>query len=267
MKDYLLELVSSKDGFNPKFNAMREYLQAYILRILYDNKFFLTSVFLGGTALRFLYNLPRFSQDLDFSLIKKGAFSCEKTIGAVEKELLLSNYDVSTKYKTLGAVHYAMFKFKRLMYEAKLSPLRDENFSIKIEIDTSPPRGGKTENKVVNKYFLISFLTYDLPSLFAGKIHALLSREYTKGRDFFDLGWYLSAWKNLTPNKVLLTNALKQTGLAKRFPNAGHWKDYVSAVVKDTDWNVVKKDVESFLEDPGDINILNKENLLGLIRQ
>lgn len=68
MKDYVLELVSAKTGYNAKLNIMREYLQAFILRIMHDNKAFRSAAFLGGTALQFLYDLPRFSENLDFFL-------------------------------------------------------------------------------------------------------------------------------------------------------------------------------------------------------
>ena len=71
MKDFVLELAQKKTGFNAKLNAMREYLQAYILRIMHDEGLFRAAAFLGGTALRFLYNIPRFSEDLDFSALDK----------------------------------------------------------------------------------------------------------------------------------------------------------------------------------------------------
>jgi predicted nucleotidyltransferase component of viral defense system len=268
MKDHLLELVSAKESRNAKLNIMREYLQAYILRILYEKKFLRHAAFVRGTALRFLYDLPRFSQDIDFSLLKGkkgGRFSLPVLMDKAEQELSLAGYDVSMVRKESGAVSWAMVKFRKIMLEAGLSTRPEENLSIKVEIDTNPPEGAHTEPHIVSRYFLLSFMTYDLASLFAGKIHALLSRKYTKGRDFFDLGWYLSKWKNLVPNVKFLANALRQTGWKGEYPEEENWKDFLYEVVKETDWKIVKKDVENFLENPGDLDVLNKENLLLLL--
>lgn len=266
MKDYVLELVSTQEGYNAKLNLMREYLQAYILRVLYEEKFFQQAVFLGGTALRFMYNLPRFSQDLDFSLLWKKKVALVDKLKKLQKELELSGYKVNIIHKKKKAVHSAMIKFKGLMYEVGLSPHPEEKLSIKLEIDTNPPAGAHTEPKIVNKYFLISFLTYDLPTLFAGKIHALLSRRYSKGRDFFDLLWYLSKWSNLAPNIIFLRNALKQTGWHKEYPTLNNWREYLSRRIEKADWEKITKDIESFLENPADLAILNKKSLLNLIK-
>jgi len=105
-----------------------------------------------------------------------------------------------------------------------------------------------------------------LPSLFAGKLHAVLSRKYTKGRDFFDIGWYLSKWKDLSPNIPLLKNALLQVGWKKDFPNQENWREYLYEVVKNVDWKRVRQDVENFLENPSDLSIFSQENVLSLIK-
>jgi predicted nucleotidyltransferase component of viral defense system len=268
MKEHLLELVSAKEGRNAKLNIMREYLQAYILRILYEKKFLRHAAFVGGTALRFLHGLPRFSQDIDFSLLeaKKGeSFSLPALMDKAEKELSLAGYDVSMVRRESGAVSWAMVKFRKIMFEAGLSTRPEENLSIRVEIDTNPPEGARTEPHIVNRYFLLSFVTYDLASLFAGKIHALLNRRYTKGRDFFDLGWYLSKWKNLIPNMKFLANALRQTGWKGKYPAEENWKGFLYEVVKEADWKTVRKDVENFLENPIDLEVLSKENLLLLL--
>ncbi len=266
MKDYVLELVSEKTGFNAKLNIMREYLQASILRIMHDSKVFRSTAFLGGTALRFLYDLPRFSEDLDFSLTGNRQFVFAKLVEKIKQELELAGYDISITYNDEKTVQYAMIKFDKLMYETQISPHRDQKFSIKIEIDTNPPEGADLKTNIVNKYFPISFLSYDIPSLFAGKLHALLSRKYTKGRDYFDLGWYLSRWKNITPNIPLLQNALKQTGWSGEVPSDNTWRDLISRVTKEADWQKIEDDVENFLENPSDMNIFTKKNMLELIR-
>ncbi len=268
MKDYCLELAAKHEGFNAKLNFMREYLQAYILRVLHDEGLFRTTAFVGGTALRFLYNLPRFSEDLDFSLEKdREVYSFKSLIAKVKEELLSAGYGVSVTYSDQKAVHSAFVKFSGLMFEAGISPMKSQNFSIKIEIDTNPPEGAILKTEIVNKYFPIAFLSYDTPSLFSGKLHALLSRKYTKGRDFFDLGWYLSRWKGVSPNLPLLVNALRQTKWKRDIPSKANWRDFIYKTVQAADWNKVRKDVENFLENPSDLNIFNKENILKLINE
>jgi len=265
MKDYLLELVAKQSGYNAKLNAMREYLQAYTLRIMHDDGLFRTTAFLGGTALRFLYNLPRFSEDLDFSLAKGRGHRFSALIEGVKAELASAGYNAAATCNEEKTVCNSFIRFQGLLYEAGLSPLKSQKFSIKIEIDTNPPEGAILKTDIITKYFPISFLSYDLPSLFSGKIHALLSRKYTKGRDFFDLGWYISKWKDLTPNFTVLENALKQTGWQGEIPTENTWKNFLSKVVSEVDWKKVKQDVENFLENPRDLEIFTKENVLKLL--
>ena len=267
VKDYVLELVAARTGFNAKLNIMREYLQAYILRIMHDEGVFRSTAFLGGTALRFLHNLPRFSEDLDFSLTGDTQYTFVGLAEKIKQELNLAGYNISISYNDEKTVQYAFVKFENLMYEAGISPHRDQNFSTKIEIDTTPPQGAVLKTDIVNIYFPISFLSYDISSLFAGKLHALLSRKYTKGRDFFDLGWYLSHWKNISPNIKLLQNALRQTNWEGEIPSEDTWRDFLYTVVEKTDWQKVKQDVENFLEEPSDINIFTKKNVLNLIKE
>lgn len=267
MKDYVLELVSKQADNRSKLNIMREYVQVYILRIMHDEGLFRTAAFLGGTALKFLHNLPRFSEDLDFSLVKVKELNFVELIKKVKEELVLAGYNLSLSYNRTNTVNNAFIKFEGLMYEAGISPLKSQKFSIKLEIDTRPPEGAGLATQIVTKYFPISFLTYDFPSLFAGKLNALLSRKYTKGRDFFDLGWYLSKWTDLSPNLLLLKNGLEQTGWTKDFPSEKNWKNLIYDVVQAADWNKVKNDVEKFLENPKDLNIFTKDNILSLLKK
>lgn len=265
MKDYVLEIVSQQKGLNTKLNAMREYLQAYTLRVMSDFGVFHTTAFVGGTALRFLYNLPRFSEDLDFSITEGKRYAFVDLIKKIKQELILAGYDISISYNEKKTVQHAFIKFGELMYEAGISPIKDQKFSIKIEIDTKPPEGAVLKTDIVNKYFPLSFLSYDVSSLFSGKLHALLSRKYTKGRDFYDLGWYLSKWKDLSPNIRLLKNSLVQTGWKGELPENKNWRKILYDIVKKVEWIKVKQDVESFLENPKDLDVFTKENVLALI--
>ena len=272
MKDYCLELAASQKSSAAKYNAMREYLQAYVLRLMHDRGILRSTAFVGGTALRFLHGLPRFSEDLDFSQHKKPAYrtgrpglSFAGLMNIIKQELISAGYEPSVTFHEVKTVQSAFVRFEGLLYEAKLSPLKAQKFSIKIEIDTNPPQGAVLATQVVNKFFPIAFLSYDLSSLLSGKIHALLTRKYTKGRDFFDLGWYLSRFKTLSPNIKFLRNALTQTGYAKKMPAEKDWRKYLSDAVEKTDWKAVHKDVVNFLENPKDMDIFTKENVLRLI--
>lgn len=267
MKDYVIELAAKQDGLNAKMNVMREYLQAYTLRVMQDEGLFHTTAFLGGTALRFLHDLPRYSEDLDFSTVKGKKHGFAALVKKIKEELVLAGYSVAVTYKDEETVQSAFVKFGGLLKDAGLSPFKEQNISLKIEIDTNPPDGAVFRTDIVNKYFPISFLSYDLPSLFAGKSHALLSRGYTKGRDFFDLGWYLSRWKDLKPNVALLNNALTQTGWKKEYPTENTWRHIVRDAVNKADWGVVKKDVENFLERPEDLSVFTKENVLKMLER
>lgn len=265
MKDYAVSLAAQQAGIDQKRNILREYLQSYVLSLLQRIGTFQSWAFVGGTALRFLHDLPRFSEDLDFSLERP----CEKTfadvLAHVKKELTAAGYSVDVSYHDQKTVQSAMIKFQGLLYDAGISPLKDQKMSIKFKIDTRPPAGAQSVTQIVNKYMPLSFLSYDLPSLFAGKTHALLSRAYTKGRDFYDLGWYLSRFKELTPNIVFLRNGLEQTGWDKELPTQENWKDFIADAVEKTDWSVVRRDVSPFLERSSDMDVFTKENILGLL--
>ena len=267
MKDYVLELAAKQDGLNAKTNVMREYLQAYTLRVMQDEGLFHTTAFLGGTALRFLHDLPRYSEDLDFSTVKGKKHDFAALVKKIKEELVLAGYSVAVTYKDEKTVQSAFVKFGGLLKDAGLSPFKEQNISLKIEIDTNPPDGAVFRTDIVNKYFPISFLSYDLSSLFAGKTHALLSRGYTKGRDFFDLGWYLSKWKDLKPNVALLNNALTQTGWKAGEVTEANWRDILYKAVKEADWNKVRRDVENFLENPSDLDVFKHENVLNLVKE
>jgi predicted nucleotidyltransferase component of viral defense system len=265
MKEYALELAQRAKTAYAKLSVMREYLQAYILRIMHDDGVFRGTAFIGGTALRFLHDLPRYSEDLDFSCSLKDPPDFAALMNKIKSELALAGYQAGITYNDVKTVKSAFVKFSGLLFEAGISPLRDQKFSVKIEVDSNPPSGAVTEVMVVNKYFPLAFLTYDIPSLFAGKIHALLSRKYTKGRDFFDLGWYLSRWRDLTPNLLLLKNALEQTGWKQDMPAEATWRDRVRDVVQSAEWNKVDEDISSFLENPSDRDVFSRENILRLL--
>jgi len=234
---------------------------------MHDAGAFRSTAFVGGTALRFLYGLPRFSEDLDFSAVEGGGPPFPELLKKIKGELVLAGYDVAVNYNDEKTVRSAFVKFNGLLSATGLSGRKDQRLSIKIEIDSRPPAGAGLEVRLVNKHFPIAFQSYDVPSLFAGKTHCVFSRKYIKGRDFFDIGWYLSKWPGLKPNLVLLNNALTQTGWKGEFPGENNWRAMLYERTAGTDWEKVRRDVENFLENPSDREIFTKENILGLIKQ
>ena len=264
MKEHLKELVA---GVAPRWKPglAREYLQARILQALQDRGAFLTWAFHGGTALRFLHGLPRFSEDLDFSArdaARPGRF--EAVVHKVRADLEAEAYAVDVKPAGTDAVRSAFLKFPGLPHELGLSPHREEVLSIKVEVDENPPAGAGTETTLVRRHVLLNLLHHDRPTLLAGKLHAVLSRPYAKGRDLYDLLWYLAdpAWP--PPNLVYLRNALAQMGWRGPDVTASAWRRVVSDRIRQLDWTRIVEDVRPFLERPEDAEMLTRENLLRL---
>ena len=247
---------------------VREYLQARTLEFLQENGAFTNWLFVGGTALRFLYAMPRFSEDLDFSLTRSG--EDDRFINHLEKikrGFSLEGYDVTIKTKTEKNVKYAFVKFPGLLYELNLSPLPPETLSIKVEIDTHPPEGAQTETSIIRKHVLLNLQHYDKSSLLAGKCHALLSRKYTKGRDIYDLMWYLSDRTWPEPNIVLLNHAVKQTDWSGPELTLENWREQVAHRLSEFDWDKIIADIKPFVEKQSDLKLLTLENLLKLLHQ
>ncbi|MEQ9716572.1 MAG: nucleotidyl transferase AbiEii/AbiGii toxin family protein [Candidatus Asgardarchaeum sp.] len=266
MKDYIKEIVDERLSPQDNRNRIREYIQKFLLYILYKRKLYQNLVFVGGTALRFLYGIKRFSENLDFNLSYKAKkYDFKNILKAAEEEFVASGYKIEIKYDVSKNVHSAFLKFPGLLFEYGLSPHKDEKISIKMEIDTNPPRGGGEEVTLYNSIFMFYILHYDLASLFAGKLHALLCRKYTKGRDWYDLIWYLTAFKGLEPNFVMLNNAIEQT-MRKPFQiDRKNWKDKLKEAIDNFDIKKARNDVRRFLENPEEIELLTKKNLYKLL--
>lgn len=212
MKEYLNDLIRNSSGLLSGRLIAREYLQAGILKALQEAGAFTNWAFLGGTALRFLYSLPRFSEDLDFSLKEAGKDSAFiERMEKIKKSFTREGYHVEIKARADKTVQSAFLRFPGLLAELGLSALPAEVLSIKVEIDTNPPAGARFSSTVVRRHHLLNLLHYDKSSLLAGKMHALLTRKYVKGRDLYDLVWYLSDKTWPKPNTVLLQNALVQS--------------------------------------------------------
>lgn len=182
---------------------LREYLQSEILSTLYGSKFGSYLTFMGGTCLRFVYNLNRFSEDLDFELIKKG-LKYEELATFFENELKKLGFVVDTRVKKTPNIIIIFVKFSEVMQQMDLSNFSDQKLKIKFEIDPKPPKNITYKTKKISAYGKVfNLIANTLPTLYAQKIIAIKNRPYQKGRDFYDLIWFL-AQKDLEPNYQLL---------------------------------------------------------------
>jgi hypothetical protein len=268
MKDYLLNLVRTNSISDQSRSLIREYLQARILESLQRSGAMIPLAFQGGTALRFLYNIPRFSEDLDFSLERpSSAYDFRSYLKAIQSTFSSEGYDLQIKVNDQKVVHSAFVRFYGLLYEMKLSPLASEALSVKIEVDTHPPAGAELETDLVRRHITLRLQHHNRASLLAGKLHAILSRSYTKGRDLYDLMWYLGdpGWPE--PNLVLLNNALVQTGWQGPIPTSETWRSLIYKRLKSLDWKAALADVRPFLERIAEIDLLTLENLARLLHQ
>lgn len=267
MKDYLRQWVAGAPGELLQRSLAREYLQARMLQALQDSGAFLNWVFHGGTALRFLYAMPRYSEDLDFSLLDPSRDSeFRNLLGAAHRMFEAEGYQLSIKVNDRKTVHSGFVRFRGLLYELGLSGRPSETLSIKVELDTNPPQGARWETTLIRRHVTLNLPHHDKASLLAGKLHAILSRPYVKGRDLYDLVWYLSDPSWPAPNLELLHNALAQTGWKGPRLTARTWKRVLSEHLKPIDWRQARQDVAPFLERESDLALLTLENCLKLLR-
>jgi predicted nucleotidyltransferase component of viral defense system len=196
-------------------HALKEVAQEIALLALSRAGFFRVAAFQGGTCLRILHGLDRFSEDLDFVLDQADPqFDWAPYLKTMKEEFSLYGYqlEMTNKSKLDKVVKTAFLKADS---EGGLLVLRDSRthrpqLQIKLEIDTHPPLGSHYELKYLDFPLPYSVRTQDLPSLFASKCHALLCREYIKGRDWYDFIWYVA--RKTSINAELLSQALAQAG-------------------------------------------------------
>ncbi len=233
---------------------MREYLQARILEGLQRAGAMSPLAFQGGTALRFLYRLPRYSEDLDFTLEgPRESYDPRRWLTSIAAQFRREGYDATASLRDADAVHAGWIRFRGLPHEFDLSSHRDEALRIKLEVDTRPPAGAVTETRLVRRHVSLRIHHHDPASLLAGKLHAVLHRPWLKGRDIYDLAWYLSdpAWP--LPNLDLLNAARRQADPAARALTEGTWRETVAAKVGGVEWKAVEADIRPFLESGNDV--------------
>ncbi|PCI51136.1 MAG: hypothetical protein COB51_02515 [Moraxellaceae bacterium] len=236
-------------------HATKEIIQEIALYALWRTGFFEVAAFQGGTSLRILHRLPRFSEDLDFILKKPDPdFDWSKTL-----KKLLGHFDefglkseALTKGKIDNRIKKAIIKDNSIINQLNLSFYSghaDQKLKIKLEIDVDPPQGSGFNYSYLDFPLDFEVCHQDLSSNFALKIHTLLCRQFIKGRDWYDFNWYLK--QQVAPNLPLLRNALNQSGpWAKKMEpilTLGWLKNALENKVASIDWNFAARDVERFL--------------------
>lgn len=222
-------------------SILREYLQTQILRELSLSNYNDKLSFLGGTSLRFGYRINRFSEDLDFDLIDREDFNIELLSDELSRKIKLRGFNVDVKTKTTENIFIIYFKFREVLKEFGLSQLDDQKLSVKFEIDFSPYQNIKTDTIFVdnfNERFPLLFNTIE--TIFAQKLLAFFHRPYQKGRDFYDLIWFM-AQRNLEPNYAILQEK------GHKIENKEELVVEMKKNVSKLDLEKASKDVEPFL--------------------
>ena len=250
-------------------NALKEIFQEIALLGLYRGGFFQRAVFYGGTSLRILYGLNRFSEDLDFSLNQKdNTFDFQDYFLSIEREFEAFGIEVSISKKNKSAISHitsAFLKNDTSIYNLTLGDVKHlglkRGLKIKLEVDTHPPLGFESEAKTLLYPISFNIRTMTLPSLFAGKIHALLFRKWknrVKGRDWFDFEWYIK--KGVGVDLKHLENRMRESG---DYLGEGLSESYLKELLYERIQNLkveeAMSEVSIFLKDTRVLEIWSKE--------
>lgn len=266
--------------YNPKNNserenAIKEIVQEIALAGLSRGGFFTKAAFYGGTCLRIFHGLNRFSEDLDFALLEKDLdFKLDEYFPSLKKEFESYGLDIDIESKKKDAtseVQSAFLKGNTLMLMMSFFPksedarkiFSNQKIKIKFEIDTDNPSGGTTEFKYKMLPAPYEIQVFDEPTLFAGKIHAILCREYKhriKGRDYYDYLFYIG--KGSAFNLKYLENKLKNTGGLipdDETLSLKKVKELLYKKFESTDYKYAKEDVSNFIDNKEGLDIWKKE--------
>ena len=260
--------------------ALREIMQEIALAGLQRSGFFEKAAFYGGTALRIFYGLGRYSEDLDFSLLKKDIdFSLATHLKAitVEFESLGMNIQIREKKKTKQtAVDSAFLKadtaWRELIVENVLPQLGLDikpSLMIKLEVDTAPLTGFETEEKLLLKPFSFYVKCYSIYDIFAGKMHALLFRKWgerVKGRDWFDMEWYIK--KGVALNLHHFLQRAKDSGdWNKKNISESEFMNLLNKKIKTVSFNRIREDIEKFIQNRKEIEIWSPAYFTELVKK
>ena len=260
------------------YNALREILQEIALAGLYRGGFFDKAAFYGGTCLRIFYRLDRFSEDLDFSLLAPdNDFCLDPYFRAIEKEFEALGISVHISQKKSPSKTFIESAFLKSSTEIHILSLETktklksgtvkQHIKIKFEVDKNPPLGFETEEKLLLQPFSFYVKCFKAEDLYAGKMHALLFRQWkdrVKGRDWYDFEWYVKNGYELNlehltiraiesgdlPDGTTLTIALLHELLKKK--------------IETLDFEMVKVDIKRFVKNKSVLDIWSREYFLAL---
>jgi hypothetical protein len=251
-------------------NALREIVQEIALLGLWRAKFFEYAAFYGGSALRILHDLDRFSEDLDFSLLRPDVrFVLDKYYTAMESELRAFGFHMTVEPREKTAQTPIRSAFIKANTRANLLVIeapggvvtslhRGQVLKVKFEIDVDPPGGFQTEARVRTLPIPFSVRIYRLPDLFAGKMSAVLCRqwkEHVKGRDWYDLVWFVA---RSTPVRLdhLAARLVQQESWPASKPFTGAiLRDLLFDRIKKTDFASARDDVFPFVRDAASLEL------------
>lgn len=246
-----------------KTRALREVMQKIALAGLHRSGFFSKAAFYGGTCLRIFYGLPRFSEDLDFSLLRSDTnFVFNPYFNALKNEFAAFGFDIEIVQKnktTVTPIASAFLKKNSSIYD--LQVLGQKVMKIKFEVDTDPPLGFTTQEKLLVQPYSFYVKCFSLPDLFAGKIHAVLYRKWqnrVKGRDWFDFEWYVRRACEL--NLSHFCERARQSGdLTSASLQPTELGDILQARILSLDVNLARQDIVRFISDTTSLNIWSQE--------
>lgn len=271
--------------YNPKneeeiLDALREIMQEITLAALSRTDFFEKATFYGGTALRIFYGLDRFSEDLDFSLMKVDeGFTLEPYFLAIHTEFESLGIKVSVKEKEKAkrsSIESAFLKTETIWKELVLEDIvkqigvnSNQRVKIKIEVDCKPPLEFKTEEKLLIRPFSFYVRCFTPPCLFAGKLHALLYRKWNnrvKGRDWYDFEWYIKQGIPLNIGHFL--HRAKDTGdwNAKEISQE-QILEVLEHKIDSVSFTNIKEDVVRFIKDEGALSIWSASYFMDLVEK
>lgn len=275
MHEALVQMLAKYESqrLEDSLHALREILQEITLLGLWRSKFFEKAAFYGGTALRILYGLDRFSEDLDFTLLKpQSCFSLNPYAQALERELSAFGFEVNVELRTKAKPSPIQSAFLKTNTLSQLLVIetptalttsipKGQLLKIKLEIDTDPPPGFDTETRYLLMPVPFAVRTLTAADLFAGKMHAVLCRRWktrVKGRDWYDLVWFAARHPQL--HLAHLEQRMRQTG---------HWTEpepfseaafaqQVDRAIENLDVDQARQEVTPFIKDPQMLTLWSK---------
>lgn len=270
MDDIFNQMLSSYEinTDTDKRNATFEVMQQIILAGLQQGGFFDKAAFYGGTCLRIFHGLQRFSEGMDFSLVRKDEkFNIEdyfdpivKVFESIGRKVVITKKDK----RTFGRVESAFLKDNTQLYDVAFQT--EKSIKIKIEVDTNPPLMFDTEQKLLMKPYSFMTRCFTLPDLYAGKMHALVFRNWKtrlKGRDWYDFEWYV---RNDVPLDFLhLQERIKE--FSGEEMSREKFMQLLNERIATADMKSVLEDVTRFVRNPNELKIWSNDYFLELAKK